>query len=214
MTEQPTASPAVLVTWQELRDYIGDGTTWTTQQQTAATNILSGVQGELEVYLNRTVTPIHVRETVRIDTMGFANLRYTPVQKFISALPIDQTRDIVPVSEVQVAEFVLDASVSRSVDLAYAGPVGDPMIVPGGIFVGWPGTWYVIEYIAGVVGDTSALKQGILRVAAREWTKSYDDTINFRDDNAERAVESDQRPKGWTEDELRALDRFRRRIVA
>jgi hypothetical protein len=92
--------------------------------------------------------------------------------------------------------------------------VGDPLIVPGGIYVGVPGVHFVVEYVGGYNGYlNAALKMGIMRVAAREVSVHNDHTLSLRDGNAEQAAQSDNRPTGWTPEELKQFDRLRRRII-
>lgn len=219
-----------IVTSDELADYL-NGVTWSLSQTNHIANVvLPGIQQELENYLNRPIEPMHVREARQPDCDGRIWPTVTPVIKMISI-------DYSPVGgSVQTPNPPLYVPAALSPDPGVARE-WDPAITPtqapnwlvqqqGSSFITIPGfTWdpsmsvtmpgYVlIEYIGGYNGyiDT-ALKLDILRVAAREVERVYDNAVTLTDGAAQQKVSSDPRTKGWTPDELAQWDRLRRRVV-
>jgi len=202
-----------IVSAEELRVHLGSPT-WNSAKAANAQGILNGLQSELEEYLNRPLTQVHTREVAMTDAGGYLNLKYTPVTRVLNITQVDENFDPALIASVTVPALQSDTGVERTYD-GTLNPVGDPLIVPGGLYYGIPNSFYVIEYVAGYVGDLSGVRSDMLRIASREFVMNNDDTINFRQDNAAEAKQSDNNPvKGWTPDELRKHDRKRRRVIA
>lgn len=179
--------------------------------------ILPGVQQDLETHLNRPVEPILVRESIRPDDTGFLWFRHTPIHYIISITAPDGTE--LPLDQaVSGLVTVLDDDNIRVLD-----EWGMPELfgyqlttVPysGGYFGSINRVFYQVEYVAGYNGYVNeGLKLDLCRIAAREVEMQFDDTMSLRGSSTEAASDSDSRPKGWTDDELRRWDRLRRRTV-
>ena len=204
----------MLVSVNELRSYMGG---WKPQpgQTEEVAAILSGVQQQLETWLNRPLEYIQLREIVRSDRMGFLYLSVTPVRKVISCgvmsavdTPNLPTDDLVP---YVMSRDVLLPEDARVLDRAY--DYNNLLYRPGGMQVNMPYTWYVVEYIGGYNYYTEdGIKLAIKRVAAREVRRNF----VYNSGNTDGAVDStetgDTRQVGWTKDELTQLERYRRRI--
>lgn len=207
----------MLVSVPELQKYMS-GLNLTQDQQMNAAAVLSGVQQELETYLNRPVELVQIREVLMSDESGYINVSVSPIHKVLRADILDP---VAPLLAPMFPTYTVDPQVrdaligddGRMLDHFYPA-VGDPMIVPGGIYIGNGMTYYAVEYIGGYNGYVDdALKLAIMRVTAREVTRSSDDTLSLREGNAEQAADPDPRQTGWTDSELRAFDRLRRRVV-
>lgn len=211
-----------LVDSTALSAYMG-GATWTEIQESHITDVvLPGVQQELELYLNRPVEPMHVREARPIDDCGRVFLTVTPVWEVIG---IDLNGTVETPTQYQPAALSDVPAIARKYDPAITKMSGTPFWAaqPGFITVtayissllaGVPNQ-AVVEYIGGYLGYTDdALKLAILRVAAREVERLYDTSIGLRDGAGQPAGESDRRGKGWTPQELAMFDRLRRRVVS
>lgn len=211
----------MLVSVDELINYMSEST-FSSSQREKATGVLAGVQAELEDYLKRPVELVQIRELLRSDVDGIVNVSVSPVVKVVgfSIARPDQTWTTPPVegdSPYVPPPMVRDPDLSTEARLIdRVGPSwGSPEIVAGGIKVNGKNMPYVVEYIGGYDGNLdSSLKTAIMRVAAREMERDTDDTLTLRAGDAEMANESDDRQKGWTEDELKRFDRIRRRVVA
>lgn len=194
-------------------------------QKEEAQSILNGVQGELETYCNRPLELVQIRELVTTDGSGYANISISPVHKVIAMTAVEAGMVALPVNYYTP---LYPAPMERDALIGGAGrminnvrnsgqPVGDPLIVPGGIGVGVPNSVYVIEYIGGydlkTMPQYESVRTAIKRVAAREVGPMYDDTIDLRSGSAEKNREPDNRGKGWTEDELLRFQRLRRRVI-
>lgn len=207
-----------LVTADDLTAYMGGLELTDSQRGIVETVILPGVQQDLENYLNRPVEPIVVRESVKQADNGFLYFRVTPIHSILSiasssGLSItlssdvpstlynpDQLRELDEWGEPDLFGYQLDAFSS-------GGYVGYPTIMRP--------MFYRVAYVAGYNGYVNeGLKLDILRVAAREAEMQFDDTQSMRGGGQEAAEDSDDRPKGWTEDELKKWDRLRRRVMA
>lgn len=209
----------MLVSKAELQQYMNN-LGLTIPQGANVEAVLSGVQSELELYCNRTLELVQVREMVMTDGTGYANVSYSPVVKVIRVDALNQIdTTFLPATPVYVPEpFERDVLMSPEgvmIDRLANIDGTTHIVVPGGIYVGTGDSWQIVEYVAGYVGPhTPAVKAAIKRVAAREVTRTMDDTVSLRDGDAQQASEPDNRPVGWTEDELRQFDRLRRRVIA
>lgn len=190
---------------------------WNQSQKVNVANTLAGVQAELEQYLNRPVEPVQIRETVVADSTGHLNLRVSPVLEVLSVSALGASENVVAtyqgaLPDVQTRSKLVERN-GRVID-AYRGGAYTPFIVPGGVYIQQPGMAFVIEYVAGHNGYTDeGLKNAIKRVAAREVAGNHDQTVSFRGTTATEAKSPDDRPRGWTEDELVRWDRMRRRVI-
>jgi len=204
----------MLVSVGDLRRYMGGIQGEEGHRQTMA-DIIAGVQESLENYLNRPVEKVQVREYVVSNSKGFVHLSVSPVHEIIrcgvNVVPTtpDQTVIIPPVQDRLVTDE------DRMVDLA-PKVIKEPRyrIVPGGLYINTPHTPVMVDYIGGYNGYVdNAMKMAITRVAAREWAVNNVDTAGMREGIAAETEVGDQRSVGWAQDELRALQRKRRRVV-
>jgi hypothetical protein len=197
-----------LVSVDELLEYLDKSNVPATKRAKVG-KVLFGVQQELENHLNRPLQPMHVRETVTSDALGYSRLSVTPVHKVISIVEASLTE---PTTDEPLIAPIMPEGVDRQID--YTVGHLDANNRPGGFFFGASDTRYVIEYIGGWIGYVpEGLKQDIKRVAAREARMMLDDTMSLRGDRAEATESPDPRDLGWTENELRKWDRLRRRVI-
>lgn len=195
-----------LVTVTDLREYMS-GISLSASQLRTAELVISGTQQALEIYLNRPLELVQVREKRRTTPTGDLILSVTPVYTVISLRRLGHAevltlpdKDTTPLSD-------------EDVDRIWDAMSEDNPTVPGGIYTGIGPGWYVIEYIGGYNGYVDdALKLAILEVASRTMTNNHDDTLTIKDDIA-REPTSPPRPKGWQPEELKMFDRLRRRTV-
>lgn len=206
-----------VVSVDELIRYMSN-ITLTDAQKTDAAATLLGVQNELEMYLNRPVQPLHIREARMSDTTGYLNLSVSPIWRIIKTDMVETLFQPDPFFTPPVLSPMEDQTdvVRLSIDYVRASTnFGDPLLVPGGYYIGYPNAWYIVEYVGGYMGYfDNALKQAIKRVASREVQQNHDDTLSLRDDAATEGRSRDQRETGWTEGELKKLDRLRRRVLS
>lgn len=190
------------------------------QQRIAAAHTLAGTQQDLENYLNRPLEPVQMREFAQSDGGGYFNTSVSPVLKVIRLDPVEIPYAHLPLnwigSPYAAPVIERDALIGPNGKLLdhFMPTIGDPVVVPGGIFIGYDASWYAVEYVAGYNGFMDeGLKQAIKVVAARSMGTIHDDTLSLRSGNAERATEPDTRGQGWTMDEKMSWDRLRRRVV-
>ena len=208
-----------IVSVDELKSYMSD-ITLSESQEAAVEEVLAGIQQDLEDHINRPLQPVQVREYIQTDSLGYANVRVSPVWKVIrrdqmdgmtSFLSYDLTTPYVPPVLERDPLIGEDGTV---IDYWGVESWGAPIHVPGGIFIGVPDTWFAIEYVGGALGFMNQkVKLAIMRVAAREVTGLHDNTLSLRQGNAEPAADPDPRPKGWTDEELQRFERMRRRVI-
>lgn len=178
--------------------------------------ILQGVQEQLELWLNRPVELVQIRENVRSDRQGYLHLSVTPIKKVVS-VGVTSAIDAVNPNTGIVNPYTLvrDPSLdddARVIDRAYSYATNYQREY-GGLRVNSPCTWYVVNYIGGYDGgQDSALKLAILRVAAREYRKNHVDQIGTREGTPDEVEPGDKKDVGWTKDELTQLERIRRRV--
>lgn len=215
-----------IVTGEMLSDYL-NGVAWTPRQAMHVEYVvLPGVQRELETYLNRPVEAMHVREARIPDCEGRVWPTVTPVWQ---VLAIDYTpaggSPIVPTGYAPPVPLAPIVQTARQWDPAgtqmqapnWAIQQGQPYIVIPGYWdpsISLSGQYVLVEYIGGYNGYVDeALKLAILRVAAREVERLYDNAVSLRDGSGVAVSPSDPRNKGWTAEELAQFDRLRRRVV-
>jgi hypothetical protein len=205
-----------IIKLEELTAYMGGITLTTPQQGITETVIIPGVQQELELYLNRPVEPVQVRESTLSDELGWVTLKVTPVYKILGARYSDG--NAITISTYYPPALVEDPSTQRRVDYSGLGMAALPfrfqtaaLGLPA-LFA--PNLYIVVDYLAGYFGYTDeALKLAILRVCAREVERQFDDTVGLRSGSAEASGDSDNRRKGWMPEELEQLKRIRRRVI-
>lgn len=217
-----------VVTSEDLADYL-NGPTWSPRQQLMIDEtILPGVQNELETYLNRPVEPMHVREARQPDCEGRVWPTVSPVWRVLAIhyAPAGTVIDLQPTFDPDVP-MVPQIQTARQWDPAGVGiqapnwliQQGSPFIfIPGAVWdpsmpAGYGG-YAVVEYLGGYNGYVdSGLKLAMLRVAAREVERLFDNAITLRDGAGLPTGPSDPRNKGWSAEELAQWDRLRRRVV-
>lgn len=204
----------MLVSVPEFRRYMGGYGPQEGQTEVIAM-ILQGVQEQLELWLNRPVEIVQIRENVRSDRQGYLHLSVTPVKKVISVGVTTAIDTLTPETEVKnpytiVRDPALDDD-ARIIDKAYRS--ASTMREYGGLRVNSPCSWFTVEYLGGYDGiHDTALKLAIMRVAAREFRKNHIDTIGLREGTPDETDPGDDRNIGWTKDELTQLERIRRRV--
>lgn len=205
-----------LVSVEEQQRYMSN-MRMTTDQVESLTDLLVGIQAELEMYIMRVLEPRVVREAATADEKGYLNLTFTPVvavnriQAGGGAYALSTPTELWPVGTTPP-----EYGDKPIIDYIPAGH-GSDKIVPGGYYLGIPNQRVLIEYVSapsGFVGAyIDAAKQAIKRVAARDFEIMHDSTMAL---NKQAAVPEDftrRTPRGWTEQELRRFDRIRRRVI-
>lgn len=195
-----------LVNVTDLREYMS-GVSLNAAQVRTAQVVLDGTQQALELHLNRPVQPVQVRETRRSNGSCDLHLSVTPVHTVISIRVVGQSN---------LSTYTPDTTALSPVELDRIWDAMPEMdcIVPGGITVGSPDTWYTVEYIGGYNGWVDdALKLAILEVASRTMTYDHDDVLTIKDDMASEPSRTASIVKGWKPEELAMFDRLRRRTV-
>ena len=177
-------------------------------------SVIAGVQETLEAYLNRPVEPVQIREVAVANFQGVLYLSASPVWEVISCgTTVDTaplTRTITPVQE----RSPLLQEDGRLIDKWPTAAGSFYRLVPGGLNVGMPGYAFYVEYIGGYKGYLDeALKLAIKRVAAREWASNHIGGSGNRVGQAEQTEVGDARFLGWSADELKMMQRLRRRLV-
>lgn len=209
----------MIVSVAEQRGYMG-GLALKDHQRDTMELIIKGVQRGLEDYLNRTIEPARVRERVKASNRGFLHLSNTPVIKVLSldtnvnSLDGYQGRTV---TRLDPADSLLD-DLTFDIDPEYQFdryPFSDGVnqIVPGGLSVA-PNQFYYVDYVGGLNGYLdSSFKLSIMRVVAREWASNHVYTEGLRSGTPDQTEVGDARFLGWSTDELKAFDRYRRRTV-
>jgi len=209
-----------IVSWSDLSTYMGGPNVTPNQQSLITDTIIPGVQQELELYLNTPVELVQVRESLTPEQDGYVYFTYAPVRKLISASwSVDGAQPITLV-QYEPDPVAVDPSVNRPViDRTATAVMASSYRYPIGL-TGFPGvyasgvSYVVFDYIAGYDGtNDKALKLALLRVTAREVEREFDTTTGIRDGSLEPAGQSDDRPKGWTDDELKQFSRLKRRVI-
>lgn len=172
-----------IVSTTELKDYMS-GIGLDADQADAAQDVLDGLQGQLERYLQRPLTQVQRVETLWPDEMG----RLWP-----SATPVVSVSD--PVG--------LAAQGNAIVGVSY-GPLAGP--IAGGAVA--------VTYVGGIDGKNEPdFRLAILRAAAREMDARHSDVVAVNDLSERPAQPVDRRDYGLTPAELAQFDRRRRRTV-
>lgn len=211
----------MLVTVEELQAHM-NGLSLSYEQDENFKSVLSATQAELELHINRVFEPVQVREMIRSDLNGILILTYAPVWKVVTLTSLEAYGSHAILTLVN--PFIPEP-LERDPMLGTKGQMWDTIkstiaqanlgtIVPGGVDIGVPNATYVVEYVSCyTTPHLPAVKQAIKRVAARQLTTSADDTVSLNGDSRGNAVVLDNRGVGWTEAELSAFDRMRRRVM-
>lgn len=202
-----------LVTPEDLSNHMS-GIRMNETQIASARDILAGVQAELEDYINRPLEPVRSREMVRVDRSGYLNVLNTPVHAVLRIQDYGSTLPSLP-SDV-VPNYTPEESAALPLVDYVPDNNGRAMIVPGGVRYGTPGGYVLIEYLAGgtpfVIRALPKIKLAIMRVAAREFDAMHNDSMRVSGGSTEATPAPTE--VGWTQPELVAFDRLRRRVVA
>lgn len=221
----------MLASLAQLKAYMGN-INWTPDQANhAETVILPGVQKELEVHCNRPLEVVHIREVRPVDDRGYVVFTVTPVWSinFIKNSITGESLTLPAAPTTPLPAFDSSDTSMRHIDKVGSGPViGIPYeypVGPVGASPYWPllspytigvspEVTYVCDYTGGWKGlEEEGLTLAILRVAAREVERQFDDTMSIKGGSLDAAESSDPRYKYWDQDELYEWDRLRRRIV-
>ena len=198
----------MLVSVAELRQKL-NGVRFNDGQVSEATILLSGLQEEIETFLNRPVEPTLVRELASADANGIARLAVTPVISVFEVSRFGTTNNTVTSSWTSIAPKDRDGY-PEGRKMAF---MGNGYIVPGGVRVGVPGVSYFVEYVGGLTGTPVAgIKRAILQIAARTWTAERGDAVALQDGNPSD-TDNLVGPSGWTYEELGRFARYQRRVV-
>jgi hypothetical protein len=190
--------------------------TLTNRQEDNAALVLAGVQAEVEAELNR---PVEVREFTEDYVVEDT---YTPI--WSSSYFYDRTLDRADgLSRYVMPPYML--SLRNSPVVAVSEVVLTPMNNPAGAFTLVDGTHYVVRrwgldvfacgrndlltvtYEAGLA-DNAAVKQVILRAAAREMQNMTDDVLGLKDFQNRGATVAEV---GLTDADRKTLRRFKRK---
>lgn len=232
-----------LVNVEDLTGYMGGITLTPLQEARVGNVILPGIQGELERHLNRKLEPVLMRESLLPDDRGYLVFTEAPVWEVMS---VTRSSDgaAVPFPPPVIAQPVLtvpakyDGIVQTVVDRAGLGMDAKSYMMPvaangllgftgldyisvmgyGALDGFYPEISFVCTYVAGYKGvDDPDLMLDILRVAAREVERMFDDTMSLRDATVGQTENSDSSwrgaSKGWTVAELDSWNRLRRRVT-
>ena len=198
-----------LLNVQDLVDYMSN-IVLSAGQRDAAREVLDGVQGEVEQFLNRRLEPVTVTETVQIDEDGYAQLSQSPIISITGVTLGDAAPLAVPPQPATIVPWSLNV---RGLYVTYgllavgANAYLDPNYANGTA---------VVTYVAGIDGvngpNAALLRLTILRVAAREMTNRHDDVLGVAE------VTTTRPPPvqliGLTDDDRKRIERMRRRVVA
>ena len=212
MPVEPPVVPRCIVTVEEFIAYLGNPDLDVAQTADAASR-LAGTQSKLELYLNRPIQPVRVRQMVQVDMDGFAYLYVSPIWTVNEVKYVDGTAAMnapaVTLTALDVADPVVEQDWIKG---NLAGEI--PAIGSGGIYLGSAG-WALVDYIGGYNGFVDeGLKDDIKRVTSRGFDVAHNDFISLQDSTASEGRKPDQRSPNWERDELEAWDRLRRRVVA
>lgn len=200
-----------VVTTDDLVAYMS-GISLNQSQLTSAQAVINGTQKELELHLNRSLVPVHVRQKVQTNERGEARLKYAPVQKILSYKAINGTLVVPTVVTPDALQTGVGIDGLQIIDLVPS----QYNIVSGGVYLGNIWTYYIIEYIGGglVADELDAVKTAILRVASRDIMNNHDQAISLKGDTQSEPTDTIPKlPLGWQLEELAKLEKLRRRAV-
>lgn len=206
-----------IATADDLQKYMS-GVKMTTPQYQSASQIITGVQEDLELYLNRPLELTAMREAVVADETGYVKLSISPVLEIRRIVSVSSTGDF---NSISVGPLPVDNPLPP-----FEGPsfdvvpknLGRDLICPGGAVLGGYSAQYIVDYLGGG-GDfmgryKNSLIQAVLRVAAREWQIMHNDSMRVVNGGPSEPVDPvPPTHKGWMQEELEAFDRLRRRTI-
>lgn len=200
------------------------GVTLTDDQRTmAAPVVLDGVQAALEVWLNRPIQPVLVREIIRSDADYRLWTTVAPIHYVVGLLEVTETSGAALIPSAAPALTTLTLADYQAFDNSTVPDDGNEVITTirrmdtmphaSYILATYPDQDYQVDYVGGYNGFADpALKLAILRVAAREMTENHDDTLSIKEDFA-KDVPAQPMLKGWQPHELTPLRRLKRRVL-
>lgn len=219
----------MLVSIDELTDYMGGLKLTVKQRDITERVILPGVQSELETHLNRYVELTHIREWRPANYDGIVVFTQTPVWRVFSITGQRGTDYTPPSPPAWTPPDFVEMTGIRNMDTTNSGLQNTPLpyeYAVGGsaynpyssLLGGLTGTAqepvYLCDYLAGWNGaGIPGMKLAMMRVAAREVERQFDDTMSIKGGSQDAAEDSDKRDKYWTQDELLEYDRYRRRVI-
>lgn len=154
-------------------------------QRTAAKDILEGVQGEVETYLNRPIERVETTEIVFPDATGRIWMTNTPV---VSVSAVSDGNAVA----LDAVDFVAQGNAIYS--RAYA-------VAP-----------YAITYVGGLDGaNIKDIRLCVLRVASREMQNRHDSTHSVKGLVTKDVAPL---PEGLQEEDKKRIERYRRRVIA
>jgi hypothetical protein len=210
MPSYTTEGHSGIVTVEEMRHYLNNMNNPSPAVSENMALVLAGTQQQLEIYLNRPVEPVQVRELVRSDGVGKIYLSVTPVhaiQSISFATGTDQ-----PIQNPYIPPIFERTDTFRSVD--YIPSLEGYTYSAGGITADYVDTPYIIDYVAGYYGYTDqAMKLAIMRVASRDIVPQHSDVVNMQTGAIGEVNRKDTRLPGWTDDELKQFRRHRRIVM-
>lgn len=206
----------MLVAIEDLQDYMD--IKFSNRQRRAAEHVLSGLQSEMETYLNRpieigTYTETHVLETshdiIRAGTFVFydTTLDTTGVPMSVITPPITVYLRNSPV--VSCASVTVTASAASASPLLI-DPDVDYVVRRYGIdlYRGFINDSVTVTYTAGLDGENiSFFKLLILRAATREMQNMHDDVVGIKDLNTRNVAPL---TTGFTPEELKSMKKYKR----
>lgn len=206
----------MIVSVDDLRRLKLGGAQMTPGQQQSATGVLAARQQDLELYCNRPLEPIVIRQYSFSQSDGVVPLWVTPVHQVLSMETV--TAELVNAQMPWYLPPVLSRPTELPTDTRVVDRIGSPYtawrIVPGGIYTNIANYPFLITYVGGYRGYVDdAVKDAILTVAAREYRRMFDHGIGAQGGSPSATTQGDDRPNGWTHDELVRFDRLRRRNV-
>ncbi len=197
---------------QELQQYL-NGVSLSVADHASAEMILASTQHALELYLNKPLEPVQVRELARSRGDGRIYLRVSPVHRILSVTSAYNGYNYSLATPFIPPVFERDDTVLQYVDYV-PDLAGTYPISAGGFYSDIPDNTFVVDYVGGYNGyNDMALKMAILRVAAREVSAQHDGRPQFRRGTSEVVTTSTPVEIGWQPEELQSLQRLRRIVV-
>jgi hypothetical protein len=198
-----TLSAMAIITAEDLATYMARELA----NEAAATEIIDGLEADLEAYLKRPLVPTEITdEEVTIDTLGRVYTKATPVSA-VAAFTVDGTA------------VSADAYLIRPYGLTYVSPVflPSPLISPAPVML--------LDYTGGLPGDdptdpfTRKARATLLRAAARDYNQVVREDLagvaraGVEGTNLEFHGGVKAGAGGLTEDEMAKFNRWKRRIA-
>ena len=163
--------------------------TLSAQEQAAAQLLIDTIEGELELFLHRPLTARAITgERATIGPSGHVFLRHTPV--------------------ISIQSVNYGTSPSTAYTGAYSFAPGGLVFAPSPV-----PTEVLVSYTAGLTDpDNRGLKSVVLSRLSRIMAKVHDDALGVSSLTQE-GYNAAFLQEGWTEQEMKLAERYRRRIV-